>query len=195
MTYPLVETKGSTKSVDESAPYYMTAEFVTLGTKDGPALTCSEYIAKKRFSNYKVAGLPSFEEGAKRVKTGWARALLVPNAYPLIDTFYMDEDLIPRETFLADIPALGLVKNDKSSKVIDKFYYHPATLSLLPKLFETVDTPIEASSNVKAYTSMLEGGQLDACMTNALVAQHYGQELHRVLRAAKPMGWTVFERA
>jgi len=187
---------GIPVAVDKYSSPFITAEGVTtLGSRGTDFLTCSEDMVQRRFPEQKLHRVSSFEDGAQRVIEGESKFLLVPAAYPSIRTFFMSEDLIARESFLATIPALGLVKNNSSSNDIDKIHYHPATTSLLSMLTESINIAIESTSNAEAYSSMLEGGDSDACMTNSLVAHHYGQKLHRVLRAAKPMGWFVFERA
>ena len=91
----------------------MDKEFIlgTLGNNTD-YLTCSMYVGNKRYINSIIRGYPTYEAALPDLKSKTISALLIPAAYPKINNFIMDEELLAQEVFIGPIPPLVLIKKN-----------------------------------------------------------------------------------
>ena len=166
----------------------------TLGDAD-TGITCSQLVAREKFPNRTRVGASTFEEAACMVKSGTAKFLLVPGAYPEIRKFLMDEGLALLKVFRKPIPELvyGNVVNDVSAPM-EVVYHHAAVNSLLPDVpgHGTGTRFVAARSNEEAYSAMLRHGERAGCVSNKAVFEHYGRPALITLRTQRDMSWHVF---
>src|SRR5258707_1826655 len=82
--------------------------YKSLGTLcDEPkCLTCSFDAAKRWHKAERIDPYPTYEEAAQAVKHVDIDAFIVAGAYPKINFFIMDSELMVSETFVLQIPPL-----------------------------------------------------------------------------------------
>lgn len=178
--------------------YYYGSEQASVATLGDvkTSITCSQLIAKEAFPEAVRFGADSFEAAAQMVKSGRARFLLVPGAYPKVAALLMDEDLALVKTFPAKIPELvfGNVVNDITAP-LEAVYHHAAVTSLLSNVpgFSCGTTFVPVSSNEVAYEAMMTHGERSGCVSNKVVFDYFKRPSLLTLRSARNMAWMVFE--
>lgn len=166
----------------------------TLGDDEG-FLTCSMHIAKKLHNADTIVPYPLFEEAAKDLKSERISCLLVPGAYPKINSFIMDSELEVSESFVRKIPALVLSGFEKKSPPnIDIIFHHPATAFLLSEVTTSYKENIAVSSNTESCKMVIENKNRSIAITNQLCADHYGLTTYKVLRKGINMPWVCFTK-
>lgn len=164
----------------------------TLGD-DGAELTCSMHIARRWGSARETVGCASFEAARELLRTGQADALLVPAAYPRLNTFIMDAALRASQVFIMPIPALVLgTRAGPAAPRLQQLIHHAAVAPLLPELGLSWEQARQAGSNAEACRLLLAAPQPSACITNALCAAHFGLNVVRELRPNLAMPWICF---
>ncbi|MBV8617821.1 MAG: hypothetical protein JOY84_03080 [Curvibacter sp.] len=164
----------------------------TLGD-DGAELTCSMHIARRWGGARETIGCTSFEAARELLRTGQADALLVPAAYPRLNTFIMDKALRASQAFIMPIPALVLATcTGHAAPRLRQLIHHAAVAPLLPELGLSWVQAQQASSNAEACRLLLAAPEPSACITNALCATHFGLDVVRVLRPNLAMPWICF---
>lgn len=164
----------------------------TLGDNEG-YLTCSMHIAKELNNADTIKPYPYFEAAATDLKLGNISCLLVPGAYPNINNFIMDSELMVSETFIKEIPALVLCGMQKQcSSNINLIFHHPATTYLLKEIDVSYQENITVSSNPEACRMILKNPDSSIALTNQLCADFYQLETYKILRAGIQMPWICF---
>lgn len=165
---------------------------------DDPAgLTCSFHVAKNKNIAKEILGYPSFEEAAISVKENISNAFLVPGAYPKINTFIMDPQLVVKEVFIEKIPALVFATYNEEDFKEDEdivIYHHPAVTPLLSELNVNWTKTIHASSNSQACRLLIENPKNSRCITNQICVQHYKLKTIKILRTGIQMPWLCIEK-
>ena len=184
-----------TKNTNESK----LATFDKLSTLcDDPAgLTCSYHVAKNKQIAKEILGYPSFEDAAISVKENISNAFLVPGAYPKVNSFIMDPQLVVKEVFIEKIPALVFATKIDENLVNDKdkvIYHHPAVTPLLSELAINWTKTIHASSNSQACKLLIENPENSRCITNQICAHHYKLKIIKILRTGIQMPWLCIEK-
>ncbi|MFC9711286.1 hypothetical protein ACFTRD_24410 [Paenibacillus sp. NPDC056933] len=166
----------------------------TLGDDEG-FLTCSMHIAKKLGNSERIKPYPEFEAAAEDLKSGVISCLLVPGAYPKLNSFIMDSELVVSESFVEKIPALVLSGFDAvCPEQIDIIYHHPATTYLLSELDTIYRESRTVSSNPEACRKVMHNKEKSIALTNQLCAEHYGLVTYKVLREGINMPWVCFTK-
>ncbi|ULO06222.1 hypothetical protein H1230_24780 [Paenibacillus sp. 19GGS1-52] len=164
----------------------------TLGDNEG-FLTCSMHIAKNLNNADTIVPYPLFEEAAKDLKSERISCLLVPGAYPKINSFIMDSELEVSESFVKKIPALVLSGfGGKCPENIDIIFHHPATTYLLSEITTSYKENIAVSSNPEGCRMVIKNINRSITITNQLCADHYGLTTYKVLRKGINMPWVCF---
>ncbi|AUX93837.1 bacilysin biosynthesis protein BacA [Mixta gaviniae] len=167
----------------------------------GPAGTSSEYASQFFHhwmnTHYSASQHPiylndSYELARNNVKDAQG-LLIVANAYPKINDFYMDTRLKLLATFLYDTPLYGLVaKTDLPARPLF-IASHPAPVPLIAELLPPglqVAKVVEMASTSAAAQAVAEG-EVDMALTTEIAARLHG--LHFISRT-RPihMLWSVF---
>lgn len=164
----------------------------TLGD-EGAELTCSMHVARRWGGARETVGCASFEAARELLRTGQADALLVPAAYPRLNTFIMDAALRASQVFIMPIPALVLATGaEPAAPRLQQLIHHAAVAPLLPELGLSWAQARQASSNAEACRLLLAAPEPSACITNALCAAHFGLNVVRELRPNLAMPWICF---
>lgn len=164
----------------------------TLGD-EGAELTCSMHVARRWGGARETVGCASFEAARELLRTGQADALLVPAAYPRLNTFIMDAALRASQVFIMPIPALVLgTRAGPAAPRLQQLIHHAAVAPLLPELGLSWEQARQAGSNAEACRLLLAAPQPSACITNALCAAHFGLNVVRELRPNLAMPWICF---
>jgi len=173
-------------------PVPLYRRLATLGD-DNAELTCSMHIARRWGGARETVGCASFEAARELLRTGQADALLVPAAYPRLNTFIMDEALRASQVFILPIPALVLATGGgPAAPRLQQLIHHPAVAPLLPELGLHWEQARQASSNAEACRLLRAAPEPSACITNALCAAHFGLNVVRELRPNLAMPWICF---
>ncbi|OAX45430.1 hypothetical protein [Paenibacillus sp. AD87] len=166
----------------------------TLGDEEG-FLTCSMHIAKKLNNSDIIKPYPEFEAAAEDLKSGEISCLLVPGAYPKLNSFIMDSELVVSESFVEKIPALVLSGfHAECPDQIDVIFHHPATTYLLSELSIIYRESSTVSSNPEACRKVMHHTERSIALTNQLCADHYGLVTYKVLREGINMPWVCFTK-
>lgn len=174
------------------------ADHESVGTlcDDPHGLTCSFYVAKKWAGTKTISPYPTFEDAILGLKEGKVKSVLIPAAYPLINTFIMDYKLRVCEVFLSIIPALVLVAIDGNMpKEAEVIYYHPATAPLLAEINVPYWKAVPVTSNPKACEKLLLYGGKAIAITNALCLEFYRLINLKTLRDGIVMPFMCFVRS
>lgn len=167
----------------------------TLGDDEG-FLTCSMHIAKKLNNSDLIKPYPQFEAAAEDLKSGAISCLLVPGAYPKLNSFIMDSELVVSESFVEQIPALVLCGSHAvCPDQIDIIFHHPATTYLLTEISTTYRENSTVSSNPEACRKVMHNAEGSIALTNQLCADHYGLVTYKVLREGINMPWVCFTKS
>lgn len=166
----------------------------TLGDEDG-YLTCSMHIAKEAEKAHHIKPYPYFEAAAEDLKKGEISCLLVPGAYPKVNHFIMDSEMIVNEVFIRKIPSLVLCGTAQQSPLsTTTIYHHPATTDLLAEVEVDFDNNTPVSSNSEACRMLLQSAQASLAITNQICADFYKLVTYKVLRKEIDMPWICFTR-
>lgn len=167
----------------------------------GPSGTSSEYASQyfcgwmneKYESSQHPLTLNNTYELARDNLRNSQGLLIVANAYPQINDFYMDTSLKLLATFLFDTPLYGLVT---SQTLPDRPLYvasHPAPVPLIQELLPaglTIERVVEMPST-SAAAQAVACGEVDMALTTEIAAR-----LHNLnfISATRPihMLWSVF---
>ncbi|KGE18724.1 hypothetical protein [Paenibacillus wynnii] len=164
----------------------------TLGDNEG-YLTCSMHVAKSMNNADTIVPYPLFEEAAKDLKSERISCLLVPGAYPKINSFIMDSELEVSESFVKKIPALVLCgSKEDCPTTIHIIFHHPATTYLLSEISTSYKENINVSSNPEACRMVIDNTDCSIAISNQLCADHYGLSTYKVLRKGINMPWVCF---
>ncbi len=167
----------------------------------GPAGTSSEY-ASQFFHNWMNKNYAescheihlnnSYELARNNVKHEKG-LLIVANAYPKINDFYMDTSLKLLATFLYDTPLYGLVAN---KQLPDRPLYiasHPAPVPLIEELLPAglrIARIVEMPST-SAAAQAVSSGEVDMALTTEIAARLHALEFVSKTRPIH-MLWSVF---
>ena len=185
--YPVTTSMGG---LPRTRPLHQ--RLATLGD-EGAELTCSMHVARRWGGAREAVGCASFEAARELLRTGQADALLVPAAYPQLNTFIMDEALCASQVFIMPIPALVLATRSVPTKAqLHQMIHHAAVAPLLPELGLSWQQALLASSNAEACRLLQVAPEPSACITNALCSAHYGLHVVRELRPNLAMPWICF---
>jgi len=159
-------------------------------------LTCSFNVATRWGKARSVLPYPTFEEAALDVKRGALRGFLVPAAYPELNVFIMDAELVAKEAFIMRISPLVLVGVDEAQPLgVEVIFHHPATAPLLSEVPFGFQRNEFASSNSVACKSLLLKPSGAAAITNRLCASFYSLNIYKILRPGIHMPFIYFENA
>jgi prephenate dehydratase len=173
---------------------YIYSTLGTLGDTNG-FLTCSMHVAKEWNKASQIKPYSLFEYAAQDVKKGNLTCLLVPGAYPKINSFIMDKELSVKETFIKEIPSLVLVgTNEIMPDEVEFIYHHPATTDLLSEVNLSFKRQEKASSNSEACVKLLNNSNKAVAITNQICASHYNLHVYKVLRKRIDMPWICFTK-
>ncbi|MGM0890287.1 MAG: prephenate dehydratase domain-containing protein [Bacillota bacterium] len=173
---------------------YIYSTLGTLGDSNG-FLTCSMHVAKEWNKASLIKPYSLFEYAADAVKEGNLSCLLVPGAYPKINSLIMDKELSVTETFIKEIPSLVLVGiNESMPTNVEVIYHHPATTDLLSEVKLSFDEHQNASSNSEACIKLLNSSKNAVAITNQICAKHYKLNIYQVLRTGIDMPWICFTK-
>ncbi len=167
----------------------------------GPSGTSSEYASqffhrwmKDNYSNshHEIYLNESYEHARNNINNEKG-LLIVANAYPKINDFYMDTRLKLLATFLYDTPLYGLVTN---GELPDRPLYiatHPAPIPLIDELLPDglfIEKIIEMPST-SAAAKAVASGEVDIALTTEIAAKIH--QLNFISRT-RPihMLWSVF---
>ena len=167
----------------------------------GPSGTSSEYASnhfrswmedKYHSSNHSLTLKNTYELARDNLRNHQG-LLIVANAYPKINDFYMDTSLKLLASFMFDTPLYGLVAKDM---LPDRPLYvatHPAPIPLIQELLPAglkIARIVEMSSTSAAAQAVVEG-EVDIALTTEIAARQ--RNLH-FISATRPihMLWSVF---
>lgn len=168
-----------------------------LGTlcDDPIGLTCSMDAARRWGKARKILPFKSFEEAAETLKQGLLDAILVPGAYPKINTLIMDSNLKAGQVFIQKIPSLVLASKCCSDVTgFDKVFHHSAVAPLLNEIAFSWRHALTATSNSEACRMHLASASSSVCITNSLCADYFELTVMQILRLGISMPWVCFER-
>ena len=166
----------------------------TLGD-DPIGLTCSMHVARQWAVAETIEPFETFEHACAAVKDRRIDAFLVPAAYPRLNAFIMDAELVAFDTFVMSIPALVLATSTGTTKTgVQLLFHHPAVATLLPEMDRSYEKAVEVSSNVEACRKHLELAHHSACITNALCVEYFNMSVVQILREGISMPWICFRR-
>lgn len=167
----------------------------------GPSGTSSEYASKffhswmsKNYTNssHGIHLNDSYELARNNIKE-MKGILIVANAYPKINDFYMDTRLQLLATFLYDTPLYGIVSNSALPQRPLSIATHPAPIPLIEELLPDgmlIEKIIEMPSTSAAAKAVLSG-EADVALTTEIAAK-----LHKLkfISRTRPihMLWSVF---
>ncbi|QHJ01222.1 hypothetical protein GT347_26470 [Xylophilus rhododendri] len=135
---------------------------------DPLGLTCSMDVASRWGAARELLPHSSFELAALSVKEGNADAFLVAGAYPHLNAFIMDADLLVRDTFVMKIPALILAcRANERSNEFGTLFHHPAVTPLLSELAVGWKEAVHAPSNSQACRELISAPGPALCITNS----------------------------
>lgn len=169
-----------------------------LGTlcDDPMGITCSMHIARQWGGAKTIEPFDTFEDACAAVKDKRIDAFLVPAAYPCLNAFIMDAELVVFDTFIMRIPALVLAtSNENTTRGVDFLFHHPAVAPLLSEMDLPYTKAIEVSSNVDACRKHMALVHNSACITNALCVEHFNMRVVQTLRDGICMPWICFRKA
>lgn len=167
----------------------------------GPQGTSSEYASQffnkwmnknhsQSFHNIHLNA--SYEEARNQIKDEQG-LLIVANAYPKINNFYMDTSLRLVATYLYDTPLYGLVANKVLPNRPLCIATHPAPIPLIKELLPAgllIEKIIEKPSTSSAAQAV-SSGEVDIALTTEIAAR-----LHKLnfISSTRPihMLWSVF---
>ncbi|AHG21711.1 bacilysin biosynthesis protein BacA [Chania multitudinisentens RB-25] len=167
----------------------------------GPTGTSSEYASQffhdwmdKHYakSRHEIFLNESYEKARKKIrdKNG---LLIVANAYPKINDFYMDTSLKLLAAFVCDTPLYGLVTK---SELPDRRLYiasHPAPTPLINELLPKglqIEQIVEMPST-SAAAQAVSSGEVDLALTTEIAARLYKLNFISKTRPIH-MLWSVF---
>lgn len=167
----------------------------------GPAGTSSEYASQffhhwmtdnYQSSHHEIHLNNSYELARNKINTEKG-VLIVANAYPKINDFYMDTRLKIVATFLYDTPLYGLVTNRELPDRPLSIASHPAPVPLIAELLPEglkIEKIIEMPSTSAAAQAVVSG-EVDLALTTEIAARLH--ELNFISRT-RPihMLWSVF---
>ncbi|GAB7260281.1 MULTISPECIES: bacilysin biosynthesis protein BacA [Dickeya] len=167
----------------------------------GPSGTSSEYASQffhrwmsDNYANsYHEIHLNDSYELARNNIEDEKGLLIVANAYPKINDFYMDTRLKILATFLYDTPLYGLVAN---KTLPDRPLYvasHPAPIPLIGELLPDglrIEQVIEMSSTSAAAQAVVSG-EVDVALTTEIAARIHKLNFISRIRPIH-MLWSVF---
>lgn len=167
----------------------------------GPSGTSSEYASQffhrwmsKNYSNsyHDIYLHDSYELARNNIKDDKG-LLIVANAYPQINDFYMDIRLKLLATFFYDTPLYGLVANKELPDRPLKIASHPAPIPLIGELLPDdlrIKKVIEMSSTSASALAVVSG-EVDVALTTEIAAK-----IHKLkfISRTRPihMLWSVF---
>lgn len=167
----------------------------------GPAGTSSEY-ASQFFHHWMEANYAksqntiylndSYELARNNVKDKQG-LLIVANAYPKINDFYMDTRLKLLASFLYDTPLYGLVTNKPLPLRPLYIASHPAPVPLIEELLPSglqIAKIVEMPSTSAAARAVAEG-EVDMALTTEIAARLHGLSFISRTRPIH-MLWSVF---
>ena len=168
----------------------------TIGDKSG-YLTCSMSVAHKAFPYAIIVPFSSFENAIMALKANRVLRVIVPAAYPLINSFIMDSTLTISDYFIMPIPPLvfALKGNTCEEKDIKRVYTHKATACLLDEVnLSPKPSIVYVNSNIEAC-KRLKGSKTanSGAITNRLCADYYKLKAIHQLRDSVDMPWVVFK--
>jgi prephenate dehydratase len=167
----------------------------------GPAGTSSEYASQffhdwmsKNYakSSHKINLNDSYELARNKIKDERG-LLIVANAYPKINDFYMDTSLKLLATFLYDTPLYGLVTNKDLPERPLYIASHPAPIPLIKELLPAglrIEQIVEMPSTSAAAQAVISG-EVDMALTTEIAARLYGLNFISRTRPIH-MLWSVF---
>jgi len=150
---------------------------------DGNNLTCS-YYAASQLGFKKILPSKTFEDGILSLKKGKADIVFVPGAYPGVNQFIMDKDIVVCKTFVHPIPPLLLTGFSlHPPEIASLIIHHPATTPLLPETGVIFKDTMKVTSNAVACIKLIEQGQFDSlAITNKLCADYFKLKIIKMLR-------------
>jgi prephenate dehydratase len=135
----------------------------------------------------------SYEYARSSMEEHTPEVLIVANAYPQINTFYMDPRLSLVATFMFDTPLYGLVSKGPLTKKKLTVATHPAPVLLIEELLPQgleVGSVIFALSTSAAAAAVAKG-EVDVALTTEVAAKIHGLQFISSTRPIK-MLWSVF---
>ena len=125
----------------------------TLGNLENP-VTCSLDACKALYPDANIDGCDTFEEACRKVIIGSVSYALIPIAYPKINNFLMDINLLIVDQKIRLLPPIVLVsKYENSLTEYNTLYLHPATEPLVSQKNINAKEIIFCSSTV-SYTHL-----------------------------------------
>lgn len=189
----------------------MDRKFLNLGIADwrdvmihtlGPSGTSSEAAAgffsewfghRYPGSRVQVNLSDSYEQARSSMAEHTPRVLIVANAYPQINNFYMDPRLSLVATFVFDTPLYGLVSQGPLTTRKLAVATHPAPMLLIEELLPhglEVDSVVLALSTSAAAAAAARG-EVDVALTTEVAANIHGLHFISSTRPIR-MLWSVF---
>lgn len=135
----------------------------------------------------------SYEHARTSIGERTPGVLIVANAYPQINDFYMDSKLSLVATFVFDTPLYGLVSKGPLTSRRLTVATHPAPLLLIEELLPEgleVDSVILALSTSAAAAAAARG-EVDVALTTEVAANIHGLHFISNTRPIR-MLWSVF---
>ncbi|CAN7735429.1 hypothetical protein [Caballeronia sp. LjRoot31] len=189
----------------------MDSKFLNLGIGDWPEVSIhtlgpngtsseaaggyfSEWFGQRNpGSHVQISLSDSYERARSGMEEHYSGVLIVANAYPQINHFYMDPKLSLVATFVFDTPLYGLASKgplpDKKLTVVT----HPAPLLLIEELLPQgleIGSVIFALSTSAAAAAAAKG-EVDVALTTEVAAKIHGLHFVSNTRPIR-MLWSVF---
>lgn len=170
-------------------------KIMTLGDVDKP-VTCSMDAALAIYPDMEHISSGSFESAYQRTLDRESDAFLVSTAYPKINNFLMDDEIIILDINAREIPPLVLCTKHStpSDACFVRLFAHPATIPLVPKITFEVGETILCGSNEAAALATIADSEQTAAISNLLAAEAAELQVLQTLRQAAPMGWLLLGR-
>jgi len=165
----------------------------TLGPRGTSSYAAAVHFAQRYPSD--ILFFPTYEDAADTVRSSPRdSALIVANAYALINRFYISHELEPIGAFFKDTPAYVIASLEESvldgSKVA--IASHPAPQHLIAELAALPNVTIRDADSTHHAAAMVAEGDVEACLTTQTAADICGLKTIKVVFQSIPMLWTIF---
>ena len=168
-------------------------EIMTLGPRGTSSYAAAERFAQRYPSDIQL--FPTYEKAADAV-CSFPRnsALIVANAYALINRFYISHELKPVGAFFSATPAYVLAGREESALngSMVAIASHPAPKHLITELEIRPNVTLRDADSTHQAATMVANGDVEACLTTQTAADICGLKTISVVFPTIPMLWTIF---
>lgn len=167
----------------------------------GPQGTSSHFVAEDRAAAYarsfRVELCETYEEACSRALEKPRQAVIVANAYPRINRFYISDELLPIGAFFQTTPKYGVAVRPQQTDIdgLEKSHLtvasHPAPCHLAGALMPDKVFTVQETKSTSHAARLVAAGAVDACVTNLEASKAHRLRIVSDLVPIR-MLWTLF---